>query len=44
MGWLTFAEYRADHLFAALKRALALFKNRTVWQELVKKVEEAVKL
>ena len=34
----TFSEYRADHLFAAIKRALALYKNRAVWTELVKKV------
>ena len=33
----TFSEYRADHLFAAIKRALALFKNRAAWTELVKK-------
>ena len=33
----TFSEYRADHLFAAVKRALALFKNKAVWAELVKK-------
>ena len=33
----TFSEYRADHLFAAIKRALALFKNKAVWTELVKK-------
>ncbi len=32
----TFSEYRADHLFAAIKRALALFKNKAVWAELVK--------
>ena len=29
---------RADHLFAAIKRALAMYKNRAVWMELVKKV------
>ena len=34
----TFSEYRADHLFAALKRALVLFKNRAAWAGLVKKV------
>ena len=34
----TFSEYRADHLFAAIKRALTLYKNRAVWAELVKKV------
>ena len=34
----TFTEYRADHLFVALKKALALYKNKTVWPELVKKV------
>ena len=33
----TFSEYRADHLFAAIKRALALFKNKAVWTGLVKK-------
>jgi starch synthase len=34
----TFSEYRADHLFAAIKRALTLYKNRSVWADLVKKV------
>ncbi|MFA5142897.1 MAG: glycogen synthase GlgA [Candidatus Omnitrophota bacterium] len=34
----TFSEYRADHLFAAMKRALTLYKNRSVWMELVKSV------
>jgi starch synthase len=34
----TFAEYRADHMFAAIKRALVLFKNNTRWTGLVKKV------
>ncbi|MDD5136295.1 MAG: glycogen/starch synthase [Candidatus Omnitrophica bacterium] len=34
----TFSEYRADHLFAAIKRALAFYKNKTVWPGLVKSV------
>ena len=34
----TFSEHRADHLCAAIKRALALFKNKTIWTELMKKV------
>ncbi len=34
----TFSEYRADHLFAAIKRALALFKNKAAWTELARKV------
>ncbi|MDD5428153.1 MAG: glycogen synthase GlgA [Candidatus Omnitrophica bacterium] len=34
----TFSEYRADHLFAAIKRALSLFKNKAVRMELVKKI------
>ncbi|MDD3905390.1 MAG: glycogen synthase GlgA [Candidatus Omnitrophica bacterium] len=34
----TFSEYRADHLFAAIKRALAAYKNKTVWSDLVKRV------
>ncbi|MFA6321802.1 MAG: glycogen synthase GlgA [Candidatus Omnitrophota bacterium] len=34
----TFSEHRADHLFAAIKRGLALYKNKTVWAALVKKV------
>lgn len=34
----TFSEHRADHLFAALKRALNLYKNKAVWAALVKKV------
>ncbi len=34
----TFSEYRADHLFTAIKRALALYKNKSVWTGLVKKI------
>ncbi len=37
-GGFTFSEYRADHLFAAIKRALGLFKNKTTWGELVRKI------
>lgn len=33
-----FEEYRADHLFAAIKRALALYRNKDVWMKLVKSV------
>jgi len=35
-----FAEYKSDHFFAAIKRALTLFKNKAVWGDLVKKVME----
>ena len=33
-----FTEYRAEHLFAAIKRALAAYKNRAAWEKLVGKV------
>lgn len=34
----TFEEYKADRLFAAIKRGLALIRNKAVWEELVKGV------
>jgi starch synthase len=33
-----FEEYKADHFFAAIKRGLALHRNRAIWDELVQKV------
>ncbi|MDD5423231.1 MAG: glycogen synthase GlgA [Candidatus Omnitrophota bacterium] len=34
----TFEEYRADLLFAAIKRALNLYRNKNMWSKLVSKV------
>lgn len=34
----TFEEYKPDDFFAAIKRALSIYKNKAVWTELVKKV------
>lgn len=34
----TFTDYNADHFFASIKRAVAVYRNRAVWAELVKKV------
>jgi len=33
-----FEDYRSDALFAAIKRALALYKNKAAWAGLVKKI------
>jgi len=34
----TFEEYKAEALFSAIKKGLSLYKNRDVWNSLVKKV------
>lgn len=33
-----FEEYKAERFFAAIKRALSVYKNRDIWMELVKRV------
>jgi starch synthase len=34
----TFSEYKSEALHSAIKRALNLYRNRAVWEELVRKV------
>jgi starch synthase len=34
----TFSDYKSDAFYSAIKRGLNLYRNRAVWEELVKKV------